>query len=154
MIRSEYSCKLVFSIRVVNTVDPDQLATPEASASWSGSTMFSKMNRSEYCCKLVFSIRVKNTVDPDQLASPEASASWSGPTMFWKLNRSEYSCKLVFSIRVEIWKTLFILISWFHQMTADLDQQCFQKWIDLSTAVSLYFQSEWKTLFILISWLQ
>ena len=34
------SCKHVFSIRVENSVDPDQVASSEAS--WSWSTLFSK----------------------------------------------------------------------------------------------------------------
>ena len=39
------SCKRVFSIRMENSVDPDQMALSEAEGSYSGSTLFSEKDK-------------------------------------------------------------------------------------------------------------
>ena len=75
-------CKHVFSIVMENSVDPEQMASSEAS--WSGSTVFSKKNKSGFS-----TIRVKESFFPCQhqciLGNP--GVTHSVPTAF--INRQQ-----------------------------------------------------------------
>ena len=100
------SCKHAFSNQVRNSVDPDQMASSEAS--WYGYTLFfflKKKDKFKFSCirvntflpslylvnlqhssfKQAFSNRVWNSIDLYQIASSEAS--WSGSTACFFLKR-------------------------------------------------------------------
>ena len=127
-----------------NTVDPDQMLSPEDN--WSRSTLFSnsfvlfhyfenpdKLWMYDFNKKYSTSIGMENTVDPDHKLTPEDiwSRSKVYSNSFVLFNNLENPDKLIWftisinSIRpIFAWKTLQILIRCFHQKTTDLDLQC------------------------------